>query len=66
MVGRWILRSIAIRERLNNLKVGPFFIELGSLWKNGCNESFNGELRDELLNVEIFYTLEETKVMVER
>ena len=33
---------------------------------NGYCESFNGKLRDELLNGEIFYTLEEAKVMIER
>ena len=33
------------------------FIEPGSPWENGYNESFNGKLRDELLNGEIFYTL---------
>ena len=33
------------------------FIEPGNPWENGCNESFNGKLRDELLNMEIFDTL---------
>ena len=42
------------------------FIEPGSPWENGYNESFNGKLRDELLNREIFYTLEEAKVLVEQ
>jgi transposase InsO family protein len=37
----------------------------GSPWENGDNESFNGKLRDELLNREIFYTLEEAKVLIE-
>ncbi|MDG2003033.1 MAG: transposase, partial [Novosphingobium sp.] len=36
-----------------------------SLWENGYNESFNGSLRDELLNVEIFYSLTEAKVLIE-
>jgi putative transposase len=35
-------------------------------WENGYNESFNGKLRDELLNGEIFYTLKEAKVLIER
>ena len=35
------------------------FIEPGSPWENGYNESFNGKLRDELLNGEIFYSLAE-------
>ena len=42
------------------------FIEPGSPWENGYVESFNGKLRDELLNREIFYTLTEAKVLVER
>jgi transposase InsO family protein len=42
------------------------FIEPGSPWENGYNESFNGKLRDELLNREIFDTLIEAKVLIER
>jgi putative transposase len=42
------------------------FIEPGSPWENGCVESFNGKLRDELLKREIFYTLQEAQVLVER
>ena len=34
--------------------------------RNGYNESFNGKLRDELLNGEIFYTLKEATIMIER
>ena len=37
----------------------------GSPWENGYNESFNGSLRDELLNGEIFYSLAEAKVLIE-
>lgn len=33
---------------------------------NGYNESFNGKLRDELLNGEIFYTLKEAQVLIEQ
>jgi putative transposase len=51
---------------LDNLKVGPLFIEPGSPWENGYNESFNGKLRDELLNGEIFYTLAEDRIIIER
>ena len=38
----------------------------GSLWENGYNESFNGKLRDELLNREIFYSLKEVQILTER
>ncbi len=41
-------------------------IEPGSPWENGDNESFNGKLRDELLNREIFYSLREAQVLIER
>ena len=58
--------SKAIQKWLTNLQVGPLFIEPGSPWENGYNESFNGKLRDELLNGEIFYTLQEAKIMLER
>ena len=35
-------------------------------WLYGYNEPFNGKFRDELLNGEIFYTLKEAKIMIER
>lgn len=56
----------AVREWLGHIGVKTLFIEPGSPWENGCNKSFNGKLRDELLNGEIFYTLKEAKVMIER
>ncbi len=55
----------AIREWLDRLSIGPLFIEPGSPWENGYCESFNGKLRDELLNREVFYTLEEARVLIE-
>ncbi len=42
------------------------YIEPGSPWENGYCESFNSKLRDELLNGEIFYTLKEAQVLIER
>jgi transposase InsO family protein len=54
------------RQWLNNLEVGPLFIEPGSPWENGYNESLNGKLRDELLNEEISHSLKEAKIMLER
>jgi transposase InsO family protein len=56
----------AIREWLSRLGVKTLFIERGSPWKNGYIESFNGKLRDELLDREIFTTLEEARVLIER
>lgn len=45
---------------------GLDIIEPGSPWENGYIESFNGKMRDELLNREIFYTLQEAKVIIEQ
>jgi transposase InsO family protein len=56
----------AVRDWLGNVGVQTLFIEPGSPWENGYCESFNGKLRDELLNGEIFYTLQEAKVLIER
>jgi len=56
----------AIRKWLNKLGVKTLFIEPGSPWENGYIESFNGKLRDELLNREIFTTLTEAKVLIEQ
>lgn len=56
----------AVREWLGRLGVGTLFIEPGSPWENGYVESFNGKLRDELLDREIFYTLKEAKVLIEQ
>lgn len=55
-----------LREWLPRLGVKTLYIEPGSPWENGYNESFNGRLRDELLNGEIFYSLKEAKVLIER
>ena len=57
--------SRAIREWLPNVGVKTLFIAPGSPWENGYNESFNGKLRDELLNGEIFCTLKEAEVLIE-
>jgi transposase InsO family protein len=55
----------AVRNWLNRLDVTTLFIEPGSPWENGYIESFNGKMRDELLNGELLDTLEEAKVLVE-
>ena len=51
---------------LQRLGIKTLYIEPGSPWENGYIESFNGKLRDELLNREIFDTLFEAKILVER
>ena len=56
----------AIRLWLNRFGVKTLFIEPGSPWENGYIESFNGKLRDELLNREVFTTLAEAKILIEQ
>ena len=58
--------AIAVREWLARVGVKTLFIEPGSPWENGYNERFNGTLGDEVLKREIFYTLEEAKIIIER
>lgn len=55
-----------LREWLGRLGVGTLFITPGSPWENGYIESFNGKLRNELLDGEIFDTLLEAQVLTER
>ena len=56
----------AVRKWLSRLGVKTLFIERGSPWENGYIESFNGKMRDELLNREVFTTLGEAKVLIEQ
>jgi len=55
----------AIKKWLNKRHVRTLYIEPGSPWENGYIESFNGKLRDEVLNREVFYSVKEAKVLVE-
>ena len=54
-----------VRDWLEKLQVRPLYIEPGNPWENGYIESFNGKMRDELLNLEIFYSLKEARIMIE-
>ena len=58
--------TTAIRYWLPRVGVQALFIQPDSPWENGYNESFNGKLRDELLNGEIFYSLKEVEILTER
>ncbi len=57
--------AMAVREWIAAVGAKTAYIERGSPWENGYCESFNSKLRDELLNGEIFYTLQEAKVIIE-
>ena len=53
-----------VRDWLKAVGANTLYIEPGSPWENGYNESFNGKLRDECLNQEIFYSLKEAQVVI--
>ena len=55
-----------VRNWLTRVGAKTLYIEPGSPWENGYCESFNGKLRDELLNGEIFYSLKEAQIVVEQ
>ena len=55
-----------LQRWLANVGTRTLYIERGSPWENGYCESFNGKLRDELLNGEIFYSLKEAQILIER
>ena len=57
--------ATAVKEWISGVGAKTAFIEPGSPWENGCVESFNGKLRDELLNAEVFNSLAEAKVLIE-
>lgn len=56
--------ATAGKDWLAQIGVQTLYITPGSLWENGCCESFNGSLRDELLNGEIFYSLAEAQILI--
>lgn len=58
--------AVALREWFERIGVQTLFIEPGSPWENGYNESFNGKLRDELLNGEIFCSMKEARTLIEQ
>ncbi len=58
--------ATAVKSWLDKMEVKPLYIEPGSPWENGYNESFNGKLRDELLDRELFTTLHEAQILIER
>jgi putative transposase len=55
-----------LQKWLANVGTGTLYIEPGSPWENGYCESFNGKLRDECLNGEIFYSLKEVQIVIEK
>jgi putative transposase len=58
--------ATAVKGWISSVGARTAFIEPGSPWENGYVESFNGKLRDELLNAEVFNTLLEARVLIEQ
>ena len=56
----------AVRDWIAAVGARTAYIEPGSPWENGYVESFNARLRDELLNGEIFYSLREAQIIIEK
>jgi putative transposase len=58
--------ATAVKRWIDGVGAKTAYIEPGSPWENGSVESFNGKLRDELLNAELFNTLLEAQVLIEQ
>lgn len=58
--------AVAVKGWIGGVGAKTAYIEPGSPWENGCVESFNGKLRDELLNMELFNTLLKARVLIEQ
>jgi len=56
----------AVRRWLDQAAVKTLYIAKGSPWENGYVESFNGKLRDELLNRELFLSLDDARWVIDR
>lgn len=56
----------AVRDWIAAVGARTAYIEPGSPWENGYVESFNARFRDELLNGEIFYSLKEAQIVIEK
>jgi len=57
--------ATAVKDWIAAVGAKTAYIEKGSPWENGYVESFNGKLRDELLNVEVFDSLREARILIE-
>ena len=58
--------AVELRKWLGKVGTATLYIEPGSPWENGYCESFNGKMRDECLNGEIFYSLKEAQIVIEQ
>jgi transposase InsO family protein len=56
--------AYALQDHLAKQGINTHYIKPGSPWEQPYVESFHDKLRDELLNREIFYSLEEAKIVL--
>ena len=59
-------RAKVVVDMLEAAGVKRLFVEPGSPWENGYIESFNGKLRDECLNGELFLSLADARYVVDK
>ncbi len=57
--------AIALRSWLKQHQVEPLYIDPGCPWQNGKEERFNGTVRDECLNMQLFGSLTEARIRLE-
>jgi transposase InsO family protein len=55
-----------LRNWLRSVGAETAYIEPGSPWQNGYCESFNGKFRDQFLDGELFYSLNEARILIEQ
>ena len=63
---RCLIGTFSYPTAANHVGTQPTFIEPGSPWENGYIEFFNGKIQDKLLSGEIFDTMKEAQVVIER
>lgn len=56
----------AVRDWISAVGAKTACIKPGSPWENGCCESFNARFRDEMLDGEVFYSLQEAQIPIEQ
>ena len=61
-----LISMVKVYDWITSMSVETAYIEPESPWQNGCCECFNARLRDEVLNGEIFYSLREAQILIER
>lgn len=54
----------AVQEWLRQAGIGPEYITPGAPWENGHVESFHNQLKQELLNRELFYDVREVNLLL--